>query len=98
MRDTTPEMQARFRAMLLARSDTQRLAMGCGMFDDARKIVVASIREANPDVSEVELRQAVFLRFYGHEFEPAERERILAGIAAHCHTPDPPRSSRDLVD
>lgn len=52
------------------------------MFDDAQKIVIAAIREARPTISEVELRQAVFVRFYGHEFEADQRGRILQQIAA----------------
>ena len=82
MRDTSPEMEARFHAMLMARSSVERLEMSCAMFDDARRIVEASIRATNPAIDEVSLRQAVFLRFYGHEFGPEQRERILARIAA----------------
>jgi hypothetical protein len=78
--DTSPEMEARYRAMLLARSGPERLAMGCAMFEDARRLVAASIRAANPNISEAELQRAIFLRFYGHEFEPEQRERILAHI------------------
>lgn len=90
MNDTSPAVEARFRAMLLARSGAERLVMGCGMFDDAQRIVVATIRAARPAIGEVELRQAIFLRFYGREFAPEQRARILAGIERAASTAPPP--------
>jgi hypothetical protein len=74
-------MEARYHSMLMGRSGAERMVMGCAMFDDARRMVEASIRAINPDIDEVALRQALFLHFYGHEFDPEQRRRILAGIA-----------------
>ncbi len=82
MNDTSPEVEAIYRRMLLAKSGAERVRMASAMFKDARRIVESSIRAADPGIDEVGLRQAVFLRFYGHEFAPAERERILERIAA----------------
>jgi hypothetical protein len=59
--------------MLMERSGEERLKMGCSMHATARALVIASIPETNPDA----LSQALFLRFYGHEFEPERRKRIL---------------------
>ena len=81
MNDTTPEIDALFRSMLLQRSGEQRLRMACSMFDTAKALATASIREKHPDISDTDLRQALFLRFYGHEFSPAQREEILAAIS-----------------
>lgn len=82
MSDTSPEMEARYRAMLLARSGEARLRMAGSMYATARALVVASIRHANPTASPVEVRQALFLRFYGHEFDEPTRARILARLGA----------------
>ena len=81
MNDTTPEVEALFRSMLLQRSGEERLRMACSMFDTAKALASASIRETQPDISDTDLRRALFLRFYGHEFSPAQRDRILAAIS-----------------
>lgn len=77
MRDTTPEAEARFRALVLERSGEERLKMAGSMYATARALVVASIVEATPGASPAAIRRAVFLRFYGHEFDAGERERIV---------------------
>lgn len=80
MRDTSPEMEARFHAMLLARSGEERLRMAGSMYATARALVVASILELDPSAPPAAVRQALFLRFYGQEFDAETRERILARL------------------
>ena len=81
MKDTSPEIEERYRAMLIARSGEERLKMGESMYATARALVTASILERNPSASPAALRRALFLRFYGHEFDAATRQRILARLA-----------------
>lgn len=82
--DTSPEMDARWRAMVMARPPGgERLKIATEMFETTRKLTIAAIRAARPEITEPELRQALFLHYYGDEFTPEEREKILAGIAAH---------------
>jgi hypothetical protein len=81
VKDTSAEMEERYRAMLMARSGEERVKMGDSMYSTARALVTASIRERDPGISPAALRQALFLRFYGHEFDPAARARILARLA-----------------
>lgn len=81
MSDTSPEMEERYRAMLMARSGEERMKMGDSMYATARTLVIASILERDPSASPGALRQALFPRFYGHEFDAAARERILARLA-----------------
>ena len=75
-------METKYRAMLLARSGEERLKMGDSMYATARALVVASILAADPTASPAALRQAIFTRFYGHEFDEATRERILRHLGA----------------
>ena len=77
MKDTSPEMEARFREMLMARSGAERLRMGFDMFDTARALVLAGLP---PGTSEADRRVHLFLRFYGDEFTAEQRERIIAAI------------------
>ena len=82
MNDTSPEMEARFRAMVMARPPGgERLRVVSEMFDLTRSLLIAGIRAARPDITEPELRQELFLRYYGDEFSLEQREKILAAIA-----------------
>lgn len=76
MKDTPPEIDKKFRNMLLARSGEERLKMGCSMHSTARALVIASI----PEKDAVTVNRELFLRFYGADFEPNERKRILRAL------------------
>jgi hypothetical protein len=86
MKDTLPEMEARYRDMLMQLSGEERLKMGCAMRETARALVDASIREQDPQATPEAVRKGVFLRFYGHEFDVESRAKILAAIES---TSDP---------
>lgn len=85
MKDTPPEMDARYRAMLMQRSGEERLTMGCAMRETARALVEASIREQDPQATPEAVRKGLFLRFYGHEFDAESRAKILAAIESAGH-------------
>ncbi len=85
MNDTSPEIDERYRAMLMQRSGEERLKMGFGMWETARALVEASLREQNPQATTEMLRKGVFLRFYGHEFDAQTRTKILAAIERAVH-------------
>ena len=81
MTDTPTDVEALYRRMLLARSGEDRLRTGFSMYSTARALVVASILESEPQASNERIREAVFLRFYGRDFDDATREKILARLA-----------------
>ena len=66
MNDTSPEIERRFRQMIMARSGAERLIMGASMFDAARAIVLASLPK---DLPEEDLKQKLFERIYGAPME-----------------------------
>lgn len=76
MRDTSNSVERKFRKMLLERSGEERLKMGCSMHAASRALVKVSVSEKDP----IALKQAMFLRFYGDDFEPKERKRILLAL------------------
>ena len=80
MRDTPPDVDARYRQMLLARPGEDRLRMGFSMYATARALVVASILAKEPEASPGRIREAIFLRFYGRDFDEATRERIVSTL------------------
>lgn len=80
MKDTPPDVEAKYRALLLERSGAERLRMGCSMFATARALVLASVLEKEPSASPALVRQQLFLRFYGVDFGADERDRITARL------------------
>jgi len=80
MKDTSSEMESYYNELLMKKSGQERLKMGFSMFDKARRQVLASIINDNPNADPGEIRREIFLRFYGQDFSPAEQERILAEI------------------
>ena len=78
--DALPEVEERYRAMLMQRTGEERLKMGCAMRDTARAFVEAALREQSPDATVATIRQGLFLRFYGHEFDAPTCDKILAAI------------------
>ncbi|MFQ5802012.1 MAG: hypothetical protein ACE5JQ_03830 [Candidatus Methylomirabilales bacterium] len=87
MNDTSPEIERKFQQMLLQRSGEERLKMGCSMHATAQALVRASVLEKDPSASPVALRQALFLRFYGHEFDPDTRKKILHALEGASSSP-----------
>ena len=103
MNDTPPEMERKFRQLLLQRSGADRLKMGFSMFSTARALVVASILEKDPGASPARVREQVFLRFYGADFSAEARERIAAWLrgteeAEPVSVPQPRRVPVDWDD
>ncbi len=66
MGDTSPEVEQKFREILLARSGAERMLMGASMYDTARAFVLASLPD---DLSPDELKRRIFRRFYGSEID-----------------------------
>ena len=80
MNDTSPQIELRYRNLLLQRSGEERLKMGCSMYAAARALVLASILEKNPDASKATIRRELFLRFYGQEFTDRMRAKLLRAL------------------
>lgn len=80
MQDTSPEMESRYRAMIMERSGEERLKIGCSMFDAAKALMRAGILDKNPHASPGQIRRALFMQLYGHEFDVDSRTKILAAI------------------
>ena len=77
MKDTNILVESCFLEMMMERSGQERMKMGFSMFDMARRQVIASIKERNPNAGMNDIKKELFLRFYAQEFSPKEREKIL---------------------
>ena len=81
MKDTSDAIESKYRNMLLERSGVERVKMGCSMHATAQALVRASILQADPTASSAALRKALFLRFYGQDFDAATQNKILQALA-----------------
>jgi len=80
MKSTAPEIERRYREILLQRSGEERLKIGCSMHATAAALVRASVLAKAPAASPAAMRQALFLRFYSRDFDPEAREKILRAL------------------
>jgi len=80
MKDASPEIEGKFRDMLLQRSGGERLKMGCSMHSTARALVRASVLEKNPSATRSAIRKALFLRFYEKDYSPSTCKKILRAL------------------
>lgn len=76
MNDTTPKIAIKMEQLLQEKTPTERLVMGCSMFDLSKDLVLNSIRNNSPNISGVCLRQELFLRFYGNDFNVVQQQKI----------------------
>ncbi len=77
MKDTSQHIENKFREMLMKRSNEERMMMGFSMFDTAKKIVMSSIKNEDPNISRAKLNEKIFLRFYGSDFSDKEKKIII---------------------
>jgi hypothetical protein len=83
MNDTPPEIEEKVREIFRKKTPEERIRMGCEMYDASRYLVQQALLRENPNISEVELKQQLFLRFYGNEFSKEKLDGILAHLAKH---------------
>ena len=81
MHDTTAEVAEKMREMIRAKSPLERVMMGLSMHAASKRLILRSILEKQPDISKVALRQELFLRFYGYDMDPAQRDAIMNHFA-----------------
>ena len=81
MNDTHPEVTVQFRDLMRAKSNEQRLLMGCSMYDIAKQIAQSAIYNERPAITPEEMKKEIFLRFYGPEFSQADKEKIFSVLA-----------------
>lgn len=77
MKDTPDAIEAKFHAMILARSPAERLSMACKMFTTAKALIAAGLLQEYGELDQNELRRRIFLRLYADDFDEVDREKIL---------------------
>lgn len=94
MRDTSAAVEEEYRQRILRERPARRLAMACRMHSTAKTLVVAGILKLHGALAPSRLREEVFLRFYGRDFDDARRRKILEHLRATGEGPLPDESPR----
>ena len=79
MNDTPEAVQDFYRTLLMRRSGSERVQMGCAMFDTARAFARANLQGLSH--SDDELRARLFVRTYGGDFDPDTAQRIAEWLS-----------------
>lgn len=80
MKDTTPEIEKRYRSLIARKSPSERLRMASSMFDTGITLMRAGLKHRNRELNEAQLRARVFLRLYGEDFTSSEIRKIASSI------------------
>jgi hypothetical protein len=80
MNDTSIDIEARVDRMMAAKTPEERIRMASSMFDAARKLVEAGLRDQYGEMSEAQMRARVFERMYGEDFSEEEIRKIAGKI------------------
>jgi hypothetical protein len=73
MQDTSPEMKAKYREMLMAKTPEERFLMGISMFETARELALASLPKT---ATEQEKREFLLKRFYPQEYADLKKRGV----------------------
>lgn len=76
MKDTSIKTENLLHELYKSKSGEERLTMGCSMFDFSKEIVISSIKNKNPDISNKDLKIEIFNRFYQNDFDPSTLKKI----------------------
>ena len=78
MKDTSNDSELETARRYAAMAPIDRLRMVSEMFESAKRLIAASVRSAEPDISETELRVRIFDRLYADDFDEATKVRLRA--------------------
>jgi hypothetical protein len=83
MQDTPEEILQIQREIFFKKTASERSIFGAELIDFGRIVVESSIRQYNPGISPIDLRIAVFKRYYENCFTKDELELMIKSMIAH---------------
>ncbi|MBM4054583.1 MAG: hypothetical protein FJ264_07915 [Planctomycetes bacterium] len=78
MHDTHPEIELKFKELMMKKTPEERLKMGCSMFGFAKAIIQSSIQQNRENITSSELKEKLFSRLYAKEMDESKKEKITA--------------------
>lgn len=83
MQDTSEQMKQMQRDILHSKTPAERFDIGLDAINFARLVVESSIKENHAEISDTELKIAVFKRCYRGFFSAGEFEKIVEAMTAY---------------
>ena len=80
MLDTSQEMIQKQREIFFLKTSNERFMIGAETIAFGRTIVESSIKQKHPQISELNLKIAVFKRYYENIFSKVEFEKIVKSM------------------
>ncbi len=80
MLDTPPEIVQKQREIMFAKTSTERFLIGIEAIALGRLMVENNIKQQKPDISELDLKIALFKRYYQNSFNSSELESIILSL------------------
>ncbi len=77
MNDTAPEITNKMCELIQKKTPEERIKMGCSMIRTSKYLITRAILKSDPRITKSKLRQAIFLKFYGADFDSETKLRIL---------------------
>jgi len=78
--DTTNDILTKQREIIFQKTITERFLIGAEAIDFGRVVVESSIRNLQPNLSELDLKIATFKRYYSSIFPDDEVKRIVQSM------------------
>jgi hypothetical protein len=78
--DTPKEVRKIQNQIFFQKTVQERFEIGIGMIEEGKKIVESSIKFKNPKISDIDLKVAVFERFYRDDFSEEKKKNIIQGF------------------
>ena len=86
MNDTSPKITHKMCELIQKKTPAERIKMGCSMHQTSKRLIIRAILESNPQITKSKLRQEIFLKFYGNDYDPATKLKILSHLANQKQT------------
>lgn len=83
MHDTSPEIMRKMHELIQQKTPLERAKMGSSMHQTSRQLIIRAILQKNPSITPAGLRRELFLKFYGNDYSPLQREKIVQSIEAY---------------
>jgi len=83
MQDTPEYIIQKQREIIHSKSPDERFMIGVEAINFGRMMVESSIRQNNPQISEIDLKIETFKRCYSQSFDPAELTKIINELRAY---------------
>lgn len=70
--------------MFRKKTPSELIRMSFSMYATSKKLVTQAILRENPNISPLDLKKQLFLKFYGNDYTEEQKQKILAYFDLHA--------------